>query len=198
MIRWVAQDDLGVRRRVWLPLYMGAAREGRVWRRVPVEVLGPLGALCVVPIGVVMGAIFAGPFVVAITVFSPIAATLILLHVTILTWLAAGLGRYTKRVVAGSLRAGVCPACQYEIGGAVVSEAGVCRCPECGAGWDMTGEGTTRVVVSWKGGASGVALAGEDLADAGHAEAKSEFALIADVEQEGVGGEADLKPPAVG
>lgn len=179
---------------------MYLAGEGAWRRRVPLEVLLPLGAFGVIPATVVLGAWAAGPFVVAITLFSPIAATLILLQVTLLVWVVGGLRAFAARVVRRRAREGVCPACLYEMAGALVDEAGLCRCPECGAVWDTTVEDAKTVVVRWEKRpiGSGEVFGNEHAADDGRAELVGEFPLVADAEEHGIGGKADFKPPAVG
>lgn len=148
---WSVQDDAGVKRRVRLPWLL--LRERGFRRRLPLEVVLPLGAMGVVPLTVGVGAWTAGPFVVAITLFSPIAASLILLHVTLLVWVASGLRAYTARVVRLRVGEGVCPSCLYEMGGAGEGEQkGTTRCPECGALWDADVGEAKRVVVKWNRG----------------------------------------------
>lgn len=187
---------------------MYLAVEGAWWRRGPVEVLLPLGAFGVVPTTVVVAAWAAGPYVVAITLFSPIAATLILLQMTLLVWVVGGFRSYAARVVRGRAVAGVCPACLYEMAGALVDQAGLCRCPECGGTWDTSVEEAKTVVVRWgrgegksegRGGGAPEdhVAADDDVFDQGRGKLKGQLPLVGGVEKNKIGGQTDVDPSAV-
>jgi len=144
MFRYRTRDDQGRAARVhaiWIPPPRG---EGgvlsfaiRLWWALPRSTTLPLMLLIGVPIAYATLALVFGPFFVALTTFSPIASTLILLAIWIVLWAARGFSNHARATRLSLIAAGRCPSCLYEMGEAIEDDAsGMATCPECGSAWD--------------------------------------------------------------
>ena len=106
--------------------WKGAAR---LWRPML-----PILAMVAIPTGLVTLAIFNGPFVVAMVLFSPFASLLLVTGLSLLLAFAAA----CRHVLAHSLetlrRVGECPTCGYPLAASDARFSAV-TCPECGHAW---------------------------------------------------------------
>ncbi|GMV25130.1 MAG: hypothetical protein AMXMBFR58_11610 [Phycisphaerae bacterium] len=115
-----------------------------LWRaalRTARTLLGRPAVLIAVAAGVVAAVVLAaanlGPIVIALVLFSPIAATWIMLVATSLVSASEWFGRESVRVRAAMLMEGRCPSCDYDLSGVEPSADGCTVCPECSAAWAM-------------------------------------------------------------
>jgi hypothetical protein len=145
MFRYLTRDDRGRPARVhaiWVP----PPREGRdgvlsfvsrLWCALPRSTTLPLLLLIGAPVTYAALALIFGPFFVALTTFSPIASTLILLAIWIVLWAARAFSYHARTTRLSLIESGRCPSCLYEMGEAIEDDAsGMATCPECGSAWD--------------------------------------------------------------
>lgn len=129
----------------WLTWGRGAARAIRRLVFAP-----PLLRALAIALGVgtlVTLVAFHGPFALAVTLFSPVSSTLILVALTMALSLAASMSRHLARARRAILAQGRCASCLYRLTGIEPDAAHITTCPECGSGWDLRPEGPTQVVV---------------------------------------------------
>jgi len=166
MLRYRTKDDRGNACRVHA-LWLGESptaheierRPIMAWMRWLLRAAGAVGFLVWsgpvargAAIGIGFGIIIAlvvykGPFALAVTLFSPVSSTLILvvvsLTLSLVSSLAKLLGRSRERVL-DALR---CPGCFYSLAEIEAGEDNRTVCPECGSGWDLRPRGPAEVVV---------------------------------------------------
>lgn len=126
------------------------------WARRALREIASVAFTRPVLIGVVVGAGIAalivltvrvGPFALAVTLFSPVSSTLIVVALTagvaIMSSASRVLARSRRRIVDRAR----CPACLYSLGEIEADRDEITTCPECGGGWDMRPLGPTEVVI---------------------------------------------------
>lgn len=116
-------DSRAIRRAAWR------------WARTPVALFVLLAAAALAL--AVVGAIKLGPVVIAVLVFSPVAATLILVVSRSVASATESLD--SRRIAAKGMmiRSRRCPACAYRLTGIDAESDGCVVCPECGAAWEL-------------------------------------------------------------
>ncbi len=111
---------------------------------------GPAGRVALV-ILVLCGLVYAvfrvGPFALAVTLFSPISSSIILVSVTVGLSILACARRELYRVQRQMIAIGLCPSCTYALAELEEEADGYVTCPECGAGWDREPPRGAEVVV---------------------------------------------------
>lgn len=91
--------------------------------------------------------VHVGPFALAVTLFSPVSSTLILVALTAGVAMMSGASRVLARSRRRIVDLGRCPTCLYPLRD-IESEADeITTCPECGGGWDMRPDGPPEIVV---------------------------------------------------
>lgn len=155
MLLYSARDDRARPTRlrwVWLPEHAeGVGLHVRVWAGVravfPGESLLPLvlwfGGLTTL----VVMALVMGPTVLAVSLFSPVSSTLIVLTLLLAGWLGRSLVRFRERTRRAMIRAKRCPSCTYELGDVEPGLDGCTQCPECGSAWNLNPPPPGTVVV---------------------------------------------------
>ncbi len=140
-IPWTDDDGKPARVRWWRGLTRGGWRGvGSLWRP-----LLPLAAIVIIPTGLATLALFNGPFVIAMVLFSPFASLLLVIAFS----LVLGVATAGRRVVGESLArlrlAGECPSCGYPLEPEPAPAPS--RCPECGSAWRVGEEPPAETVV---------------------------------------------------
>jgi len=137
----------------WLWLGPPLDRGDAGWFRRGVRALHPAGPLfpaLLLVMGVAIIGVLAstfGPFVIFLTVLGPVAASIILVVVTLALAIGAGLRAQVRVVRRSMLAAGRCPSCGYGLDGLEVEPDGCVVCPECGGAWDRQPRPESEVVV---------------------------------------------------
>lgn len=88
-----------------------------------------------------------GPWVIAVTLFSPVASSLIVASIGLLLWLGRAIKRHHERVRTALIKRAQCPGCLYGLGGLEAGEDHLTRCPECGCAWDLRPKPAGREIV---------------------------------------------------
>jgi hypothetical protein len=155
VLRYRTRDDRGRSTRVhaiWVP---PARDEGglidfslRLWRALPRGTTLPLIVLLGTPLAYAALALAFGPFFVALTTFSPVASTFILLGTWVLLWTARAFSSHARTTRLALIAGGRCPSCLYEMGDAIEDDAaGLATCPECGSAWDRRPRAPETIVI---------------------------------------------------
>ena len=97
----------------------------------------PLALTIMIPVSLACAVKIAGPFLLAIVLFTPVASMLILLGLLLLIWQGRGWGRLLAASAEVHKRRGQCPACGYDLRNLEAEVDGLVTCPECGAAWDL-------------------------------------------------------------
>lgn len=174
MLRYRTKDDRGNDCRVHA-MWLGAmptrgARDARpfvAWIRWARRAVREIAAIALSRPVLIVAAVTAGvaalivltlrvgPFALAVTLFSPVSSTLIVVVLTAGVAIMSG----ASRVLASSRRRivdrGHCPACLYSLGEIEADQDHVTTCPECGGGWDLRPIGPAEVVVVRGGSPTG-------------------------------------------
>ncbi len=156
MLRYRSRDDRGRSVRVhaiWVP---PARSEGgvidfaaRLWRALPRGTTLPLFVLLGTPLAYAGLALAFGPFFVALTTFSPVASTFILLGTWVLLWTARSFSTHARATRLALIAGGRCPSCLYEMGDSIEDDAaGMATCPECGSAWDRRPRSPETIVIT--------------------------------------------------
>lgn len=88
-----------------------------------------------------------GPFALAVTLFSPVSSTLILVMLTAGVAIVGSASRVLARSRIRITDQGRCPACLYSLREIETDIDEITTCPECGGAWDMRPLGPIEVVV---------------------------------------------------
>ncbi len=123
----------------------GESRGSRALRRGLVRLLRTLlsrpAILLIVALSVVAAAVLGaanfGPVVIALILFSPVAATWITLLAMSLVSAGEWFGAESNLIKAAMLRECSCPSCDYDLSGVEPAPDGCTVCPECSAAWRM-------------------------------------------------------------
>jgi ssDNA-binding Zn-finger/Zn-ribbon topoisomerase 1 len=143
LLRVRAKDDAGVPTRIafraFAPWRIAGPQAGRGRWGLPEPVL-PIVIFVLAVAGVAVLALFAGPAVIAVMLFSPMATTWLGLAIALSIWGMNAWPRHLSRARAAALyRDGVCPTCNYTLNAAQNAQEGaLTRCPECGSQWCLT------------------------------------------------------------
>jgi Zn-finger nucleic acid-binding protein len=78
-----------------------------------------------------------GPFVLAVTLFSPISSSLIFAAIALCLWQVRCLSRHAASSRAALIARGVCPSCDYPLA-PLTPNVQATRCPECGGVWNLS------------------------------------------------------------
>jgi hypothetical protein len=105
--------------------------------RLP-EPLGPALVLAGGVGGWIALTLAAGPAVLAMTLFGPMAFTTLSLTVLTLLWFVRACRRHAERVRRALVASSRCPGCLYDLRDARASDDACTRCPECGGAWDLS------------------------------------------------------------
>jgi hypothetical protein len=151
------RDDAGEPTRVqwrWLLPATQPRTLASQFRRVP-EVLWPPAIFLTGLLSLVTLALFQGPWVLAVSLFSPMSSSLIFVTIALLLWMGRAAGRHVERCKQAAKREALCPACSYNLRGLAArtdsaitpaTEDMLTPCPECGASWDLVHRVGTRTV----------------------------------------------------
>lgn len=166
MLRYRTKDDRGNACRVHA-VWLGDtptrgevdARPAVAWlrwaHRAALEIMA-VGFTRPVLIGVLLGSGLAaliavtlrvGPFALAVTLFSPVSSTLILVAVTAGIAIVSSGSRVLARSRRRIIDQGHCPTCLYSLREIEPDDDDATTCPECGNAWDLRPLGATQVVV---------------------------------------------------
>jgi hypothetical protein len=137
---------------VWIgPAAQGDDRASllaRTWRAFPRGAVIPLAILISVPAIYAGLALAFGPFFIALTTFSPVASTFILIGVWLAIWAMRALTQHARATRLLLISRGLCPSCLYEMGDAVEDDtSGTATCPECGSAWDRRPRLNTTITI---------------------------------------------------
>ena len=140
-IPWTDDDGKPARVRWWRGLTRGGWRGvGSLWRP-----LLPLAAIVFIPTALVTLALFNGPFIVAMVLFSPFASLLLVIGFSLALGVAAAGRRVVRESLARLRIVGECPSCGYPLEPEPAPEPS--RCPECGTAWRVGEEPPTETIV---------------------------------------------------
>ena len=130
-IPWSDDDGKPARVRWWRGITRGGWRGvGSLWRPIL-----PLAAIVFIPTALVTLALFNGPFIVAMVLFSPFASLLLVIGFSLVLGVAAAGRRVVRESLVRLREAGECPSCGYPL--EVEVKGASTRCPECGTSWRM-------------------------------------------------------------
>ncbi len=139
-----AQDDAGAPTRIGFRAF-APWKLSHAWG-LPEPLLPLLIAILIIA-GVATFARYAGPAVIAVLLFSPMATTWLGLGIALTIWGMHAWPRHLARARAASLfRDKQCPACRYALAPTETpppsnSPPPLTRCPECGSSWNLTPPG---------------------------------------------------------
>lgn len=140
-IPWTDDDGKPARVRWWRGLTRGGWRGvGSLWRP-----LLPLAAIVFIPTALVTLALFNGPFIVAMVLFSPFASLLLVIGFSLALGVAAAGRRVVRESLARLRLVGECPSCGYPLEPEPAPEPS--RCPECGTAWRVGEEPPAETIV---------------------------------------------------
>jgi fumarate reductase subunit D len=166
-MRFWSRDDNGAKVRMrwlWLvpaPLTPRSFPQ-RVWWRAMWLVPEPVWPVAMVMVGLLLllGLVLMhGPYVIAVTIFSPVASTFMVVGLALLLWCVRACGRHARRVRDALLARRLCPVCMYDLGSlakalpAIATEgtpenpASFTTCPECGAHWNLHEQPKHEVII---------------------------------------------------
>ncbi|MBM4107544.1 MAG: hypothetical protein FJ255_01820 [Phycisphaerae bacterium] len=114
----------------------------RALRRALVSKPVALIAGSLVALGMVAASTFAvGPAMIALVLFSPLVACLLLLGLTSAVRVGEAAHDWADPFACDCLASGRCPACAYDLASLPPDAEGLVTCPECGAAWDPRAPG---------------------------------------------------------
>lgn len=146
------------------------------WARHAIRELAAIGFSRPVLIGAVVGGgilalivltLRVGPFALAVTLFSPVSSTLILVMLTAGVAIVGGASRVLARSRRRIIDRARCPSCLYSLREIEPDDDDATTCPECGNAWDLRPIGATQVVVV-RSGTPGLAHGGASVPQSHH------------------------------
>jgi len=132
-LRLPYSDDRGKHTRIrWWRADPSRTGRAVLWLWRP---LWPVVILVFIPSALVILALFNGPMIVAMVLFSPFASMLIVVAMSLMLASLAGVRTYLRESASAMARAGECPSCGYRLDRLEIAPDGCSTCPECGSAW---------------------------------------------------------------